>query len=82
MILHQVLQFVVSWLPDTRVKILNTKSWSNYNFSARQIPFRFGVYTDSTEAVGTPAGETPSNEQAVFPAGIIGFQLEFFQVAC
>ena len=54
----------------------------SFHFSARQIPFRFGVYTDSTEAVGTPAAQTPSNEQAVFPAGIIGFQLEFFQVAC
>ena len=48
---------------------------------ARAIPFRVGVVTDGTEVLGT-APSAVTNEQALFPGGIIGFQLNYFQIAC
>jgi len=48
---------------------------------SRAIPFRVGVVTDGTEALGT-APSAKTNEQALFPGGIIGFQLNYVQIAC
>lgn len=51
---------------------------------SRHSPFRIGVNLDSDEATGaTKAKEmTNANEQNGVPGGIVGFQLEYFQVAC
>ena len=52
--------------------------------TARHSPFRVGVNLDSNEAVGaTKAKEmSATNEQQGVPAGTVGFQLTYFQVAC
>ena len=39
------------------------------------------MVTDGTEALGT-APSAKTNEQALFPGGIIGFQLNYVQIAC
>jgi hypothetical protein len=51
---------------------------------SRQSPFRVGVNLDSNEATGaTKAAKMGTkNEQQSVPAGIVGFQLTYFQVAC
>merc|ERR1719483_1919696 len=51
---------------------------------SRHSPFRVGVNLDSNEAVGaTKAKEmSATNEQQGVPAGTVGFQLTYFQVAC
>ena len=55
----------------------------NYFFSAQTRPFRMTFKTDADE-VNTNAGATQAdvNEQSVAPAGIIGFSLNFNQIAC
>ena len=41
-----------------------------------------GVTFDDSEVEGTPATSADDNEMAKHPGGIVGFQLNFFQVAC
>jgi hypothetical protein len=44
-------------------------------------PFKVIFKTDANEAT-IGAGNSQTNEQAIAPGGIIGFQLTFLQISC
>jgi len=49
----------------------------------RRAPFTVGVNIDSNEQTGADGTEmAQTNEASLFPGGIVGFQLTYFQVAC
>ena len=41
-----------------------------------------GVNFDDTEAIVAIAAKSDNNELAVLPGGIVGFKIQYFQVAC
>ena len=46
-------------------------------------PFVVGINFDANEAaIGTGVMATDTNEQVDFPGGIIGFKLNYWQLAC
>ena len=53
---------------------------------AQSIPFQVQFKTDADEAVGKDAAAAPGvaneNEQDSSPGGILGFSLNFMQIAC
>jgi len=50
----------------------------------RRAPFTVGVNLDSNEATGADMGADLAldHEASIFPGGIVGFQLTYFQMAC
>jgi len=61
-----------------------TDDLNSLTVCSRHSPFRVGVNLDSNEAVGATKAKEMStkNEQQGVPAGTVGFQLTYFQVAC
>ena len=80
MLMTQLLQplFVVS---TVKAKVRCTVIKTMICLSARARPFRLGVVFDGSE-VSTTAGDAIADEQDLFPGGIVGFKLDYFQEAC
>ena len=60
-------------------------------FSAASVPFKIGFITDDNEVLGitttsptpaTGASNAQKTEAAEFPAGIVGFSLDYTQTSC
>ena len=51
-----------------------------YLFSARELPFVFGVHFDGNEVETTAAGNTAESD--MIPSGNIGFRLQYTQGTC
>ena len=54
---------------------------NSMKLSARTYPFRIGVKLDGTEVQSTASIAT-TNEQDLFPGGIVGFKLYWWQTSC
>ena len=59
-------------------------------FSAASVPFKIGFITDDNEVLGitqtsspaTGASNAQKTEAAEYPAGIVGFSLDYTQKTC